>query len=347
MTEKVSNKNRREIPEAASATSIVLLTLATIACGVGAVIWSFAPLALATLVAGSYVLHLFAVRRAARDAVVAHAAEARRLALVREQEFELQLREVALMEPELEKERARLEQQWQHLKGLVHERESRKKTLKQYEASLESVRAEAATALAAARLEVRTREASENDLRDRIAELQADRSMAVKALRAVIRKRAGTPTRASAASNLESEADGMHEADGVRETAEEKARAVVADAEQTARALVAQAETKLESARAEEHEREQTRRTLATQIEELEAARTEAEEALRNVAARRAELQDNPQGQSAYAEVARIGSANGNDVALAPGIRPKVLDPPRLRAWQFIAYKRDLDRRSD
>jgi chromosome segregation ATPase len=341
MTEKVPNRTRGVIPEAASATSIVLLTLATIASGVGAVIWSYAPLALATLAAGSYVLHLFAVRRAARDAVVAHAAEARRLALVREQEFELQLREVALMEPELEKERARLEHQWQHLKGLVDERESRKKTLKQYEASLESVRAEAATALAAARLEVRTREASENDLRDRIAELQADRSMAVKALRAVIRKRAGKPTRASAASNLESEADGM------RETAEERARAVVADAEQTARALVAQAETKLESARAEEHEREQTRRTLATQIEELEAARTEAEEALRNVAARRAELQDNPQGQSTYAEVARIGSANGNDVALAPGIRPKVLDPPRLRAWQFIAYKRDLDRRSD
>jgi DNA repair ATPase RecN len=139
----------------------------------------------------------------------------------------------------------------------------------------------------------------------------------------------------------------VREADGVREAAEEKARAVVADAEQTARALVAQAETKLESAQVEEHEREQTRRTLATQIEELEAARTEAEEALRDVAARRAELQDKTQVPSGYAEVARIGSTNGNDVAPAPGIRPGVLDPPRLRAWQFIAYKRDLDRRSD
>jgi chromosome segregation ATPase len=345
MTEKVSNKNRREIPEAASATSIVLLTLATIACGVGAVIWSFAPLALATLVAGSYVLHLFAVRRAARDAVVAHAAEARRLALVREQEFELQLREVALMEPELEKERARLEHQWQHLKGLVDERENRKKSLKEHEASLESVRQEAATALAAARLEVRTRESSENDLRARIAELQADRAKAVKALRALIRKQAGKQTRASVESKSEHESE--HEADGVREAAEEKARAVVADAEQTARALVARAETKLESARTEEQQREQTRQTLAGQIEELEAARTEAEEALRDVAARRAELQESPQGPSAYAEVARTGSTNGNDVAPAPGIRPGVLDPPRLRAWQFIAYKRDLDRRND
>lgn len=341
MTERVSSRTQREIPEAASATSIVLLTLATIACGVGAVMWSYVPLALATLVAGSYVLHLLALRRAARDAVVAHAAEARRLALVREQEFEQQLREVALMEPELEKERARLEQQWQHLKGLVDERESRKKSLKEYEASLEAVRQEAATALAAARLEVRTREASETDLRARIAELQADRAMAVKALRAVVRKRAGKPTRASVESKLE------HEADGVRETAEEKARAVVADAEQTARALVAQAETELESARVEEQQREQTRRTLAGQIEELEAARTEAEEALRNVAARRAELQENSQGPSAYAEVARTGSLNGNDAAPAPGSGPRALDPPRLRAWQFIAHKRNLVRRND
>ena len=341
MTEKVSNKTRRQIPEAASAPSIVLLTLATIACGVGAVIWSYAPLALAALVAGSYVLHLFAVRRAARDAVVAHGAEARRLALVREQEFKQQLREVARMEPELEKERARVEQQWQHLKGLVDEREGRKKTLKEYEANLEAVRTEAATALAAARLEVRTREESESELRDRIAELQADRAMAAKALRAVVKKRAGKSTRASVASKSE------HEADGVRETAEEKARAVVADAEQTARALVAQAQTKLETARVEEHKREQTRRTLARQIEDLEAARTEAEEALRDVAARRAELQESPQEPSAYAEVARTGSHNGNNVAPAPGSGPRALDPPRLRAWQFIAYKRDLARRND
>ena len=215
------------------------------------------------------------------------------------------------------------------------------KSLKEYEASLESVRQEAATALAAARLEVRSREASETDLRARIAELQADRAMAVKALRAVVRKRAGKPTRASVESKLE------HEADGVRETAEEKARAVVADAEQTARALVAQAETKLESARVEEQQREQTRRTLAGQIEELEAARTEAEEALRNVAARRAELQENSQGPSAYAEVARTGSLNGNDAAPAPGSGPRALDPPRLRAWQFIAHKRNLVRRND
>ena len=151
MTEELPARSRGIIPEAASATSVVLLTLATIAAGVGTVLSLHTPLALATLAVGAYVLHLLAIRRAARDAVVAHSAEARRVAVLREQEFEHQLREVARMQPELEKERARMEEQWRHLKGLVDEREGRKKTLKEYEASLESVRSEAAAALAAAR----------------------------------------------------------------------------------------------------------------------------------------------------------------------------------------------------
>ena len=102
MTEEVSYRTRGEIPEAASTTSVVLLTLATIAGGIGTVLSLHIPLALATLVVGSYVLHLFAVRRAARDAVVAHSAEARRVALLRELEFEQQLREVSRLQPELE-----------------------------------------------------------------------------------------------------------------------------------------------------------------------------------------------------------------------------------------------------
>jgi len=314
MTEEVSYRTRGEIPEAASATSIVLLTLATIACGVGAMFWWHAPLAVCALVVGSYVLHLFAIRRAARDAVVAHSAEARRVSRLREQEFEQQLREVSRLQPELEKERARMEEQWRHLKGLVDEREGRKKTLKEYEASLESVRREAAAALAAARLEVRTREASESELRDRIAELEADRVRAIKALRAAAKRQPGKQA-------------GERAGKQARAAAEAEARAVVADAEETARALVAVAESKLESARTEEREREQASRALAGQIEELEAARTEAEEALR--------------------AVARAGALRSRDVSPTYDTRPRTLDQPRLRAWQFIAHKRELARRRE
>ena len=314
MTEELPARSRGIIPEAASATSVVLLTLATIAGGIGTVLSLHIPLALATLVVGAYVLHLLAIRRAARDAVVAHSAEARRVAVLREQEFEHQLREVARMQPELEKERARMEEQWRHLKGLVDEREGRKKTLKEYEASLESVRSEAAAALAAARLEVRTRDASESELRNRIAELESDRASAVKALRAAAKRQRGQQAEKQAGKQA-------------RDAAEEEARAVVADAEETARALVAVAESKLESARVEEREREQTRRALAGQIEELEAARTEAEEALR--------------------AVARAGAFRSSDVSPTNDTWPRTLDLPRLRAWQFIAHKRELARRRE
>ena len=147
--------------------------------------------------------------------------------------FLVRFRDVARMEPELEKERARVEQQWLHLKGLVDERESRQKTIKENEVSLESVREEAATALAAARFEVRARKAAESELRDRVAELETDRARAVKALRSVVAKR----TRQQSPAQPESRPE---------QTAEEEARAVVADAEATARALVAVAEAKLE-----------------------------------------------------------------------------------------------------
>jgi len=340
MTEELPARSRGIIPEAASATSVILLTLATIASGVGAVIWLHAPLAICALVVGTYVLHLIAVRRAARDAVVSHAAEARRLALQREHEFEQQLRDVDRMQPVLEKERARVEAQWQHLKGLVEEREGRKKTLKEYEASLEAVRAEAATALAAARIEVRARESSESELRDRIAELEADRAKAAKALRAVLKKQARLNAQRQAEKQARTQAGKQ-----VRTAAEQEARAVVAGAEETARNLVADAEAKLESARLEEREREQTRRQLAGQIEELEAARTEAAEALREVAARRAELQkQDPPKTSAYAAFAGAGVIRANDVAAPDFTKPHTIDPPRLRAWQFIAHKRELAR---
>ena len=109
MSEDIPARSRGIIPEAASATSVALLSLATVASGVGAVIWRHAPLAICSLVVGTYVLHLLAVRRAARDAVASHAADAKRLAMMREEEFEQQLREVDRMQPELEKERARVE----------------------------------------------------------------------------------------------------------------------------------------------------------------------------------------------------------------------------------------------
>jgi hypothetical protein len=335
MSEDIPATSRGIIPEAASATSVVLLSLATIASGVGAVIWLYAPLAMCTLVVGAYVLHLIAVRRAARDAVVSHAADTKRLAMLREEEFEQQLREVDRMQPELEKERARVEAQWQHLKGLVDERESRKKTLKEYEANLEAVREEAAKALAAARLEVKTRESSESELRQRIAELETDRTRAVKALRAVLRKQSGRK-----AAQLAEQQAGTQ----AKVAAEEQARAVVADAEEKARALVAEAEMKLESALAEESEREQTRLALAGQIEELEAARAEAETALRDVAARRAELQAEQSRPSAYVAVAGAGAIGGTEISLTDFTSPRTVDPPRLRAWQFIAYKRELYR---
>ena len=101
----------------------------------------------------------------------------------------------------------------------------------------------------------------------------------------------------------------------------------MADAEETARALVEVAETKLESARVEEREREQTSRALAGQIEELETARAEAEEALRTVA--------------------RAGAIRSNDVSPTNDTWPRTLDQPRLRAWQFIAHKRELARRRE
>ena len=335
MIEDIPVRSRGIIPEAASATSVVLLTLATIASGVGAVIWLHAPLAICTLVVGAYVLHLLAVRHAARDAVFRHAADAKRVAMLREEEFEQQLREIDRMQPELEKERARVEAQWQHLKGLVDEREGRKRTLKEYEANLEAVREEAATALAAARLEVRARESSESELRQRIAELEADRAQAVKALRAVIKIQTGRKSAKLAEQQAGTQA---------RASAEEKARAVVADAEERARALVAEAEMKLESAREEESEREQTRLALAGQIEELETARAEAEDALRDIAARRAELHTDQSQPSAYVAVAGAGAIGRNDGTATDFTKAHTIDPPRLRAWQFIAHKRELYR---
>ena len=89
----------------------------------------------------------------------------------------------------------------------------------------------------------------------------------------------------------------------------------------------------------------QTRQALAGQIEELEAARTEAEEALRDVAARRTELQDqNPTTTSAYAVVTGSGAMRTNGAVLPDSMKPGKIDPPRLRAWQFIAHKRELAR---
>jgi chromosome segregation ATPase len=339
MSEDIPARSIGIIPEAASATSVVLLTLATIASGVGAVIWWHAPLAMCTLVVGAYVLHLIALRRAARDAVVSHAADAKRLAMLREEEFEQQLREVDRMQPELEKERARMEEQWQHLKGLVDERESRKRTLKEYEANLEAVREEAATALAAARLEVRARETSETELRDRITELEADRARAAKALRAVLKKQARLKAERQAEKQAQTQAGKQ-----ARTAAEQEARAVVAGAEEKARNLVAEAEAKLESARLEEREREQTRQVLAGQIEDLETARAEAEDALRDVAAHRAELQAAQSQPSAYVAAAEAGAIGRNGGTTTDFTKPHTIDPPRLRAWQFIAHKRELAR---
>lgn len=338
MTEETASRRHRQVPEPASATSVILLSLATFGCGIGAILWQHTPLALCALVVGYYVLHLLGLRRAAREAVVAHSAEAQRIALLREQEFERQLRDVALMEPELEKERVRVEQQWQHLKGLVDERESRKRTLREYEASLEAVREEAAAALEAARLEVRARETSESLLRERIAELEADRAKAVGALRKVIAAQSGKQTRFSA----------QEKARTVVEGAEEKARAVVAGAEETARALVAEAETKLESARVEEQQQLRARQELNRQIEELEESRTEASKALQQVAERRLELRANRKTD----EAPRTGIIRPETPRAAYAGRPARVErsahgKPGLRAWQFIAHKRSLARRDD
>ncbi|MEJ2484040.1 MAG: hypothetical protein P8049_13260, partial [Gemmatimonadota bacterium] len=105
----------RFYPEPASDGVVVLLSLATAAAGVATVYFWSGPLAIATLVTGTYVLHLLGLRRSARDATVALNEEARREGYVLKQEYESKLLEVARLEPELERERARLQQQWDHL----------------------------------------------------------------------------------------------------------------------------------------------------------------------------------------------------------------------------------------
>lgn len=50
MSEDIPARSRGIIPEAASATSVALLSLATVASGIGAVIWRHAPLAICSLV---------------------------------------------------------------------------------------------------------------------------------------------------------------------------------------------------------------------------------------------------------------------------------------------------------
>ncbi len=56
------------------------------------------------------------------------------------------------------------------------------------------------------------------------------------------------------------------------------------------------------------------------------------------MAARRTELRDqDPTTTSAYAVVAGSGAMGTNGVVLPDSMKSGMIDPPRLRAWQFIA----------
>jgi hypothetical protein len=168
----------RSYPEPASTTAVVLLTLGTIAAGAGAAYMGHLPLALATLVSGTYVLHLLGIRRSASDAVIFHSMRLREEAKELELEYESRLRDLDRLQPELERERKRIQDQWEHLKGLVEERESRRNKVRGIEQELEKVRAEAAKALESARRDAQAKSEKELDLQKRIAELEAVREEA-------------------------------------------------------------------------------------------------------------------------------------------------------------------------
>ncbi len=309
----------RSYPEPASTTTIVLLSAATLAAAVGAVYWWHRPLGFAALVTGAYVLHLVALRRSAFDAMVYHSRRIREDAALLELEYQSKLRELDQMHPQLERERNRLQEQWEHLRGLIDDRQTRKTAIRSAERELEQLRKEAAEALEAGRRDARIREEREARLQDRISELEQERERVRRQFHKVKGLVAERQSRERKIREYESEL--------------EEVRAEAADALQTverARRLNEERESELLSRIAmleEEHrlarQRDLTIDELSAQVEELEAERREAEKALAGIAAR------HPRRTVAMQE------SNGT---------PPSPNGPRLRAWQFIAHKQGRGR---
>ena len=283
MMARISEGRPRTYPEPASAGVVLLLSLATVAAGVGAVAFWHAPLAIATLVTGAYTLHLLGLRRSVRDAVVALNDEARREAYLLQQEYESKLLEVSRLEPELERERARLQQQWEHLRGMVDEREGRKESLKQYRQSLEQARKEAHAALEEARIRVREKEARERELEQRIEELESSQVAGFEAqqklekLTAHLQELRSLPRRESPGTEPADVGTGVAAANGKQ-------------------------------------------RELERQISDLESEKRSAELALERIASR---------------------SASDPGPERSPSAAARLPEPPKLRAWQFVAHKRN------
>lgn len=169
----------RQTPEPAGTWVVVLLTIAALAAATGAVFWWHGPLGLAALVTGAYVLHLIAIRVSATEAAAQHGELAKREARELEREYERKLLDADLVRSELDADRVRLQKQWDHLKGLVEERESKRRTVREFERELETVRKEAAESLAAARRSAASKEERERELEARIEELESEQERAL------------------------------------------------------------------------------------------------------------------------------------------------------------------------
>ncbi|MCL7985520.1 MAG: hypothetical protein M8872_09740 [marine benthic group bacterium] len=169
----------RPIPEPASTWVVALLTVAALAAAIGAIFWWHGPLGLAALVTGAYVLHLIAIRVSAADAASLHSEQAKREARELEHEYERRILDADLVRSELDAERVRLQNQWDHLRGLVEERKSRMQSVRDFERELEAVRKEASESLATARRTAASKEERAKQLQARIEELENEQERAL------------------------------------------------------------------------------------------------------------------------------------------------------------------------
>jgi DNA repair exonuclease SbcCD ATPase subunit len=270
-------------PEPASAGVVVLLSLATLASGVGSIILWSPSLAAAALVSGIYVLHLMSLRRSADDAVIAIREEARHEAYMLKLEYERLLLDAARLEPELEKERARLKEQWSQLRGMVEDRESRKQSLNDHWKSLEQARDEAQAALEEARRRVREKEAREQELERRIEELEISRASGI---------------------------DAQHKLEKLKAHLHDLRAPTITDSPEHQ-----PADASVRSEDLDERKRELERR-----VAELESERRSAELALKHI------------GSS---------SAPGSSMEQVGASPARTTEPAKLRAWQFVAHRRN------
>ena len=309
-------------PEPASTTTIVLLSAATLAAAVGAVFWWYRPLGFAAFVTGAYVLHLVAIRRSASDVLLHHSRKIREDAALLELEYQSRLRELDQMHPQLERERNRLQEQWEHLRGLVDDRQTRKAAIRNAERELERVRKEAAEALEEGRRDARIREEQEARLQDRISELEQERERVRRQwhkVKGLVAERQGHEQKIREY-ELELEEVRTEAAEAVKSA--ERAARLNEERESELLSRIAMLEDEHRLAR----QRDLTIEALSAQVEELEADRREAETALAGIAAR------HPR---------RTAATQG------PNGSPTSQNGPRLRAWQFIAHKQGRGRRTE